>query len=93
MYPTAEFLKMSELFIQDFDLVADTPSHLAKFVLGELNDEEKAKLRRFLSEIITDRYSDEQLQNLWAKTQAEVGFPRDLRKVLTMIRDHIDRTM
>lgn len=89
MYPSKEFLKMSERFFQDLDTVADRPSELAKFVLGDLTTAEKKILREFLSEILTDRYSDEQLQDLWAKTHAEVGFPEGLRKILTIVRDHI----
>lgn len=89
MYPSAEFLKMSERFFQDLDLVANSEAELAKFVLGDLSDAEKKRLREFLSEIISDQHSDEQLENLWAMTSAEVGFPQGLRKVLTLVRDHI----
>jgi hypothetical protein len=89
MYPSKEFLKMSERFFQDLDLVASSEAELAKFVLGGLTDAEKERLRVFLSEIVSDRCSDEQLQELWAKTPAEVGFPEGLRKVLVPVRGHI----
>ncbi len=85
-----EFRKMAENFHQDWLLPPDTLEDATKFVLWNLLPEERKRLKAFLSEIVSDRYSDEQLQNLWAQTSAEIGFPEGLRMVLTMVRDHIE---
>jgi hypothetical protein len=84
-----EFRKMAGNFHQDFLLPPDTLEDSTKFVLCNLTPEELKRLKAYLSEIVSNRYSDEQLQNLWAETSAEVGFPEGLRMVLTMVRDHI----
>jgi hypothetical protein len=57
--------------------------------VGGLSSKEQKRLKAFLSEIISNRYADEQLQSLWDQTSAKIGFPEGLRMVLTMIRDHI----
>lgn len=67
-----------------------SPDRLSGIRRAQLFAEELKRLKAFLSEIIS-RYSDEQLQNLWAGTTAEMGFSEGFRTVLTMIRDHIER--
>jgi hypothetical protein len=85
-----EFRKMAIRFHQDLFVDWDSSwPGLAEFVVGGLSPEELKRLKAFLSEIVSDRYSDEQLQNLWAETPAEIGFPDGFRTLLTMIRDHI----
>lgn len=91
MFVSDEFRKMAERFIQDIDIVADSKAALAKFVLGDLTPAELTRLRAYLSEIVTNRYSDEQLINLWNTTPTEIEFfhGNELRNVLTFIRDQI----
>jgi hypothetical protein len=89
MHAPPEFLKMAANFHQDVLLPPDTLADAAKFAVWNLSPEELKRLKAFLSEIVTDRYSEEQLQNLWAQTAAEIGFDPGLRMVLAMVRDQI----
>jgi hypothetical protein len=86
-----EFRRMAERFHQDiFEDWDSSWSDLTKFVVGGLSPKEQKKLKAFLSEIVSNHYSDEQLQNLWSQTAAEVGFPEGIRIVLTQVREHIE---
>lgn len=91
MHVPDEFRSMAERFHQDVFAVTDGLPDLAGYVVEQLTERQKKNLRIYLSEIISHRYSDEQLQNIWDGTSAEVGFSEGLREILTIIRDHIDR--
>jgi hypothetical protein len=89
MHAPPEFLKMAANFHQDILLPPDTLTDAAKFAVQNLSPTELKSLKDFLSEIVGDRHSDEQLQNLWAQTAAEIGFDPGLRMVLATVRDQI----
>lgn len=90
MFIPAEFKKMADNFHQDSFDREDSLTYWAKFVLWNLSAAERNALKAYLSEIVTDRCSDEQLQAIWAQTSAEIGFDPGLRIVLAMVRDQID---
>jgi hypothetical protein len=89
MLVPAEFYKMAANFGQDLFVARDADIRWARLVLWNLTEEELKSLKAYLSELISDRYSDEQLQNLWAQMPVEIGFSPGLRTVLTMVRDQI----
>src|SRR3712207_4224051 len=90
MWMPDEFRKIAANFYQDLFDPADPLIDSVESAVHNFSAEELKRLKAFLSEIIS-RYSDEQLQNLWAGTTAEIGFSEGFRTVLTMIRDHIER--
>ena len=89
MHVPEEFWKMAENFHQDWLLPPDTLEDAARFALHNLSPDEQSRLKAFLWAIISQA-SEDQLQELWAQTRAEVGFSEGLRLVLATVRDQID---
>jgi hypothetical protein len=45
----------------------------------------------FLNHLLTGNYSDAQLQEIYRKGDADIGFREGLRYFLALVRDGIDR--
>ncbi len=52
--------------------------------------EQRLLLRNYLSELLSGQYSDNQLQEIFHSTDAELGIRRGLRQFLAQIRDTIN---
>lgn len=92
MQVPVEFQKMAEYFHQDIFVISESRADLAEWVLAGFSESERQGLKSFLSEIVSSRYSDEQLLNLWDGMPAEIWFgdAREFRELLVFIRDQIE---
>jgi hypothetical protein len=71
----AVFKAVCRNIIQDYDLVAATPEDLVDFAIYDLGDAELGRLEWFLKDVLDGRYGDDELEALWSRTSAEIGFP------------------
>ena len=59
--------------------------------LQSMSKEQKVALRIFLDHLLTGNYSDEQLQEIYRRGDADIGFRSGLRYFFELVRDTIDR--
>lgn len=74
-----------------FDLYGREPQDLAAGPLRYMSKEQKVALRTFVDHRLTGNYSDAQLQDIYRRGDADIGFPSGLRYFLGLVRDTIDR--
>ena len=67
------------------------PEDVAAGPLQYMSKEQKVALRAFLNELLTGNYSDEELQKIYRKGDADISFSHGLRYFLGLVRDTIDR--
>jgi len=65
------------------DVAAGPQQHMSKV--------QKVALRSFLDHLLTENYSDAQLQEIYRKGDADISFSHGLRYFLGLVRDTIDR--
>lgn len=65
---------------------------IAAGALQHMPKERKLALRAFLDHLLTNNYSDAQLDKIYYSTDAEIGFRDTLRRFLGLVRDMIDRS-
>lgn len=84
------FMDFCRLLIQDINLVAKNEYEAIEFAAEPLSADERESIRQFLSQPELLSMSREELENLWVKTPAEIGFfGDDLRKFLNLVREQI----
>jgi hypothetical protein len=87
-----EFYEFCLYLHQDsFDVYGREPEDLAAGPLRHMSKEQKLTLRAFLDQLLTGNYPDDQLQEIYRGTDAEIGFREGLRYFLGLVRDTIDR--
>jgi hypothetical protein len=64
---------------------------LAAGPLQYMSKDQKVALRAFLNHLLAGNYSDGQLQEIYRKGDADIGFREGLRYFLGLVRDTIDR--
>ncbi|MCK9994545.1 MAG: hypothetical protein Dbin4_03065 [Alphaproteobacteria bacterium] len=88
-----EFNRFCNRFVQHFDtLYGPEPEDWIKGALRVVNKERSAILRNDLIELLSDKYSNEQMEEVYYSTFTELIFRdvRELRQFLEMVRDSID---
>jgi hypothetical protein len=74
-----------------FDLYGREDQDLAAGPLRYMSKEQKIALRTFLDHLLTGNYSDEELQEIYCRGDADIGFRSGLRYFFRLVRDTIDR--
>lgn len=75
-----------------FILYGREPEAVAAGALQYMSKEEKVALRAFLDHLLTGKYSDAQLQEIYRKGDADLWFSDEsLRYFLELVRAAIDR--
>ena len=89
-----EFNRFCDRFVQHFDtLYGPEPEDWINGALHVVNKERRAILRNDLNELLSDKYSNEQMENVYYSTFSELifGDVRELRQFLEMVRDAITK--
>jgi hypothetical protein len=88
---TPEFQQFGSQFHQDYDLFVNVKKEedLIRYGLEQLTDEQKIKLKQFLTELLSSKPSPETLDELWLATGTDIYFSRGLDTFLAMTRDAI----
>jgi hypothetical protein len=76
-----------------FEVYGREPKDLAAGPIRHMSKERKLALRAFLNQLLTGNYSDGQLQEIYRKGDADIGFRGEaLRHFFALVRDTIDRS-
>lgn len=83
-----EFKKVCRNLGQDLDLVASSVEELMQVALLGIEPREHPAIRSFIDELLSGRYSDEQLKDIWWSMPADTVFYEGKAVVafLTMLR-------
>lgn len=89
---TPEVKQLFRGFHQGMELCASCPEEIAMEALGFLEPGHVPGVKAFLDELLSERHSAEEVQELWHKTPADLYFydPNDAVKVLRLVRSLID---
>jgi len=86
-----EFKKVCRNLAQGLDLVVSTPKQLMQVALSGIEPRERPAIKAFIDELLSGRYSDEQLKEIWWSMPADIVFHegRGVVAFLTMLREEI----
>jgi hypothetical protein len=86
-----EFKKVCRNLVQGLDLVVSTPEQLMQVALLGIAPHERRPIKAFLDELLSGRYSDEQLKDIWWSMPADLVFHEgeDVAAFLTMLRNAV----
>lgn len=78
-------------FIQDVELIVSSEDDLVSFVTEALERKERSDLKLYLDELLSGKYSDDELLSIWHSTSASIYFKdaADLRLILNKMRQKV----
>lgn len=93
MKAPAAFKTVCRNFIQDYELVASTPEGLIDFAIGSLASRDIRVIHAFLDEVVSGSLSEQELQQLWLSTPAEIHLSdgKQVLAFLTLMKSRIAR--
>jgi hypothetical protein len=74
-----------------FDVYGTDPKGIAAGAMRHMSKAQKQTLAAFLDELLSGKYSNEQLDEIYRGTDAEIGFRSGLRYFLALAREATDR--
>lgn len=88
-----EVKKLFRGFHQGIESCASNPEELAMCALGFLEPQDAEIVKAFLDDLLSGKFSPEQVQKIWQDSPADVYFldAKDSVAVLRLVRDAIDR--
>jgi len=88
-----EFKKVCRNLMQGLDLVVSTPEQLMQVALFGIEPRERPAIKAFIDELLSGRYSDEQLKDIWWSMPADIVFYEGKAVVafLTMLRTEVTK--
>ena len=86
-----EFQNLSAYFHQDMMLINPSFDAGVAVAIAAQDDASRVIVRDFLDELLSGRHDDEEIDQVWRKSRAHIGFTntRELIIVLGLIRDMI----
>jgi len=86
-----EFKKACRNLVQGLEI--SSAQELVQIALLAVEPRERPAIKAFLDELLSGRYSDDQLRDIWWSMPSDVVFyeGRDVVTFLTMLRDEIAR--
>lgn len=66
------FLEFTDFFDQDVDTSFETPEELVHIALYGLTPAGRQELKDFMSELLSGKYDETQLREIWLKSKAQV---------------------
>ena len=67
------FIKISNMFHQDLDLIFESVDEAVLASVSELTAEERLVAKNYLDELLSGNYTDEQLADIWDRTPGGSG--------------------
>lgn len=88
-----EFKKVCRNLLQDLDLVVPTQNELMQLALLGIEPHERPAIKAFIDELLSGRYSDDQLKSFWWSMPSDIVFHegRGVVAFLTMLRNEIEK--
>lgn len=88
-----EFKKVCRNLVQDIDLVVSTPEDLMQVALLGVEPQERPAIKAFLDELLSGRYSDDQLKDIWWSMPSDIVFHEGKGVVafLKILRDEVEK--
>jgi hypothetical protein len=89
-----EFKKVCRNLVQGLDLVVSTPEQLMQVALLGIEPQERPAIETFVDELLSGRYSDQQLKEIWWSMPADIVFHegRGVVAFLTMLRGELEKS-
>jgi hypothetical protein len=86
-----EFKKVCHNLGQDLDLVASTAEQLVQVAMLGIEPQERPVIGKFLDELLSGDFTDEQLKEIWWSMPADIVFHEGKAVVsfLMMLRDKV----
>lgn len=86
-----EFKKVCRNLLQDLDLVVSTQEELMQLALLGIEPHERPAITAFIDELLSGRYSDDELRSIWWSMPSDIVFHegRGVVAFLTMLRNEI----
>lgn len=83
-----EFKHICRLFHQDFPIDVTEDIEMIREAVRALEPDRRRALRSYLDDLLSGRYTDDELQDIWFASPADVYFPEpgELQKVLRLLR-------
>ena len=69
----APFRKFTSYFHQDIDIVYKSPEALVDYALRDFTPQERQALQEFMAELLSGKFDEMQLREIWDKGRAEVS--------------------
>lgn len=68
-----EFLKFTIYFHQDVDEIYSTGEELVQDALDQLTPREREVVKNYLDELVSGKYDEMQLREIWRNTRADIS--------------------
>jgi hypothetical protein len=91
--PPEEFKKVCRNLTQGLDLVVSTSDELMQLALLGIEPHERPAIKVFIDELLSGRYSDDELKSIWWTMPSDIVFHdgRGVVAFLTMLRNELDK--
>ena len=88
-----EFKKVCRNLLQDLDLVVSSAEALMQVALVGVEPRERPVIKAFLDELLSGRYSDDELKDFWWSMPSDIVFHEGKGVVafLSMLRDEVQK--
>jgi hypothetical protein len=88
------FKRLGKQFHQDVAVVHESSDDMIKSAIRGFNQNERRIIAAFLDELLSDRYNDIELRNVWWKSSAEIDFASaaQLRSFLRLVRSKLPKS-
>jgi len=95
MKAPAVFNTVCRNFIQDLEFVSSSPEGTIDFATQNLQTEDLRELIGFLGELLGGRYTQDELQELWWSTPADIHFRdgKQLVAFLSLMKERVGRRL
>lgn len=89
-----EFKKACRNLGQDLSYEKPTQALMAQIALIGIEQKERLIIKAFLDELLSGRYTADQLKEVWWSTPADIYFHegQDLITFLTLMRDEVEKS-
>jgi hypothetical protein len=67
------FLKMTAFFHQDIGVLYPTGEEIVEGALAQLTPQERDSVKHYVDELLSGRYDEAQLREIWRNTRAEIS--------------------
>jgi hypothetical protein len=86
-----EFKKVCRNLVQGLEV--SSAQELVQIALLEVESQERPAIKAFLNELLSGRYSDDQLRDIWWSMPSDVVFHegKDVATFLKMLRDEVQK--
>jgi hypothetical protein len=88
-----EFKKVCRNLVQGLDLVVSSREQLVQLAMLGIEPREHPAIKAFIDELLSGRYSDDELRDIWWSMPSDLVFydGRSVVAFLTLLRNELDK--